>query len=105
MRQLKGPHLLHVVTKKGKGYAPAEQDPIGYHAVSKFDPSNTSQPAKKTGKPSFSNIFGQWICDMAAKDNKLQAITPAMREGLDSVQFLNLIRIVILMSLLPNNMR
>ncbi|RVU37202.1 1-deoxy-D-xylulose-5-phosphate synthase [Rheinheimera riviphila] len=87
MRMLKGPQLLHVVTKKGKGYAPAEQDPIGYHAVSKFDPSSTSQPAKKAGKPSFSNIFGNWICDMAAQDNKLQAITPAMREGSDLVRF------------------
>ncbi|MFN6970070.1 MAG: 1-deoxy-D-xylulose-5-phosphate synthase [Rheinheimera sp.] len=87
MRQLKGPQLLHVVTKKGKGYAPAEQDPIGYHAVSKFDPSNTSQPAKKAGKPTFSNIFGNWICDMAAQDKKLQAITPAMREGSDLVRF------------------
>lgn len=87
MRMLKGPQLLHVVTKKGKGYAPAEQDPIGYHAVSKFDPSSTSQPAKKAGKPSFSNIFGNWICDMAAQDKKLQAITPAMREGSDLVRF------------------
>jgi 1-deoxy-D-xylulose-5-phosphate synthase len=87
MRQLKGPQLLHVVTKKGKGYAPAEQDPIGYHAVSKFDPSSSSQPAKKAGKPSFSNIFGNWICDMAAQDTKLQAITPAMREGSDLVRF------------------
>lgn len=87
MRMLKGPQLLHVVTKKGKGYAPAEQDPIGYHAVSKFDPSSTSQPAKKAGNPSFSNIFGNWICDMAAQDKKLQAITPAMREGSDLVRF------------------
>lgn len=87
MRQLKGPQLLHVVTKKGKGYAPAEQDPIGYHAVSKFDPTSTSQPAKKAGNPSFSNIFGNWICDMAAQDQKLQAITPAMREGSDLVRF------------------
>jgi 1-deoxy-D-xylulose-5-phosphate synthase len=87
MRQLKGPQLLHVVTKKGKGYAPAEQDPIGYHAVSKFDPSSTAQPAKKAGNPSFSNIFGNWICDMAAQDKKLQAITPAMREGSDLVRF------------------
>jgi 1-deoxy-D-xylulose-5-phosphate synthase len=87
MRQLKGPQLLHVVTKKGKGYAPAEQDPIGYHAVSKFDPTSMSQPAKKAGKPSFSNIFGNWICDMAAQDQKLQAITPAMREGSDLVRF------------------
>lgn len=87
MRQLKGPQLLHVVTKKGKGYAPAEQDPIGYHAVSKFDPTSQTQPAKKAGKPSFSNIFGQWVCDMAAQDPKLQAITPAMREGSDLVAF------------------
>ncbi len=87
MRQLKGPQLLHVVTKKGKGYAPAEQDPIGYHAVSKFDPTAQAQPAKKAGRPSFSNIFGQWICDMAAQDPKLQGITPAMREGSDLVQF------------------
>jgi 1-deoxy-D-xylulose-5-phosphate synthase len=87
MRQLKGPQLLHVVTKKGKGYAPAEQDPIGYHAVSKFDPASEAQPAKKAGRPSFSNIFGQWICDMAAEDPKLQGITPAMREGSDLVQF------------------
>ena len=87
MRQLKGPQLLHVVTKKGKGYAPAEQDPIGYHAVSKFDPSEQNTPAKKAGKPNFSNIFGNWVCDMAAQDAKLQAITPAMREGSDLVRF------------------
>lgn len=87
MRQLKGPQLLHIVTKKGKGYAPAEADPIGYHAVSKFDPSASSQPAKKAGLPSFSNIFGQWICDMAEQDERLQAITPAMREGSDLVAY------------------
>lgn len=87
MRNLKGPQLLHVVTKKGKGYLPAEQDPIGYHAVSKFDPAAQCQPAKKAGKATFSNIFGQWICDMAAVDPKLQGITPAMREGSDLVQF------------------
>lgn len=87
MRQLKGPQLLHIVTKKGKGYAPAEADPIGYHAVAKFDPSTNSQPAKKPGLPSFSNVFGQWICDMAAQDERLQAITPAMREGSDLVAF------------------
>lgn len=87
MRQLKGPQLLHVVTKKGKGYAPAEADPIGYHAVAKFDPTISKQPEKKAGKPSFSNIFGQWICDMAAQDERLQGITPAMREGSDLVAF------------------
>ncbi|WP_337840391.1 1-deoxy-D-xylulose-5-phosphate synthase [Rheinheimera sp.] len=87
MRNMKGPQLLHVVTKKGKGYLPAEKDPIGYHAVSKFDPSEQKQPEKKAGKPSFSNVFGQWICDMAAADPKLQGITPAMREGSDLVRF------------------
>ncbi|WP_019674762.1 1-deoxy-D-xylulose-5-phosphate synthase [Arsukibacterium perlucidum] len=87
MRNLKGPQLLHIVTKKGKGYAPAEADPIGYHAVAKFDPDASSQPVKKAGKPTFSNIFGQWLCDMAAQDERLQGITPAMREGSDMVQF------------------
>ncbi|TXH93865.1 MAG: 1-deoxy-D-xylulose-5-phosphate synthase [Rheinheimera sp.] len=86
MRQLKGPQLLHIVTKKGKGYAPAEQDPIGWHAVSKFDPASQMQP-KKAASPSFSNIFGNWLCDMAAKDKLLHAITPAMREGSDLVRF------------------
>ena len=87
MRNLKGPQLLHIVTKKGKGYAPAEADPIGYHAVAKFNPDETKQPAKKASLPSFSNIFGNWICDMAAQDERLQAITPAMREGSDLVRF------------------
>ncbi len=87
MRNMKGPQLLHIVTKKGKGYAPAEADPIGYHAVSKFDPSATKQPQKKASAPNFSNIFGSWICDMAAQDERLQAITPAMREGSDLVRF------------------
>ena len=87
MRNLKGPQLLHIVTKKGKGYAPAESDPIGYHAVAKFNPDDTKQPAKKAGLPTFSNIFGSWVCDMAAQDERLQAITPAMREGSDLVRF------------------
>lgn len=87
MRTLKGPQLLHVVTKKGKGYQPAEQDPIGYHAVSQFDPTSTSLPNKKVSKPSFSNVFGRWVCDMAEHDHRLHAITPAMREGSDLVEF------------------
>uniref|UniRef100_A0A486XU74 1-deoxy-D-xylulose-5-phosphate synthase n=1 Tax=Rheinheimera sp. BAL341 TaxID=1708203 RepID=A0A486XU74_9GAMM len=87
MRNLKGPQLLHIVTKKGKGYAPAEADPIGYHAVAKFNPDDARQPAKKASLPSFSNIFGNWICDMAAEDERLQAITPAMREGSDLVRY------------------
>ncbi len=87
MRNLKGPQLLHIVTKKGKGYAPAEADPIGYHAVSKFNPDEAKQPTKKASLPTFSNIFGSWICDMAETDERLQAITPAMREGSDLVRF------------------
>ncbi|MDX1538095.1 1-deoxy-D-xylulose-5-phosphate synthase [Arsukibacterium sp.] len=87
MRNLKGPQLLHIVTKKGKGYAPAEADPIGYHAVAKFDPDASSQPVKKAGKPTFSNVFGNWLCDMAEQDERLQGITPAMREGSDLVKF------------------
>ncbi len=87
MRQLKGPQLLHVMTKKGKGYEPAEKDPIGYHGVPKFNPDDDCLPPKKDGKPTFSNIFGDWLCDTAAADNKLVGITPAMREGSGMVEF------------------
>ncbi|CAJ1881376.1 1-deoxy-D-xylulose-5-phosphate synthase [Aeromonas veronii] len=87
MRNLKGPQLLHVKTKKGKGYEPAEKDPIGYHAVPKFNPDDCSLPKASSAKPTFSAIFGQWLCDMAAKDEKLVGITPAMREGSGLVKF------------------
>ncbi|WBA15415.1 1-deoxy-D-xylulose-5-phosphate synthase [Salinivibrio proteolyticus] len=87
MRNLKGPQFLHVMTKKGKGYAPAEKDPIGYHAVPKFDPSVHSLPKSKPASPTFSNVFGDWLCDMAEQDDKLLAITPAMREGSGMVRF------------------
>lgn len=87
MRQLKGPQLLHVMTKKGNGYGPAEKDPIGYHGVPKFNPEDDCLPPKKDGKPTFSNIFGDWLCDTAAADNKLVGITPAMREGSGMVEF------------------
>ena len=87
MRQLKGPQLLHVMTKKGKGYDPAEKDPIGYHGVPKFNPEDDCLPKSKSSKPTFSNIFGQWLCDTAAVDNKLVGITPAMREGSGMVEF------------------
>ena len=86
MKDLTGPQFLHIVTKKGKGYGPAEKDPIGYHGVGKFDPSLDYMP-KAGGKPSYSNIFGDWLCDMAARDAKLMAITPAMREGSGMVRF------------------
>ncbi len=87
MRELKGPQFLHIMTKKGKGYEPAEKDPIGYHGVPKFDPSHSSLPKSSGGKPSFSKIFGDFLCDMAAQDPKLMAITPAMREGSGMVRF------------------
>ncbi|KJY83739.1 1-deoxy-D-xylulose-5-phosphate synthase [Vibrio galatheae] len=87
MRELKGPQFLHIMTKKGKGYEPAEKDPIGYHGVPKFDPSHTSLPKSSGGKPSYSKIFGDFLCDMAAQDPKLMAITPAMREGSGMVRF------------------
>ncbi len=87
MRQLKGPQLLHVMTKKGKGYDPAEKDPIGYHGVPKFNPEDDCLPKSKSSKPTFSNIFGQWLCDTAAVDKKLVGITPAMREGSGMVEF------------------
>ncbi|MFM2482262.1 1-deoxy-D-xylulose-5-phosphate synthase [Celerinatantimonas sp. YJH-8] len=86
MRDLKGPQLLHIITKKGKGYLPAERDPISYHAVSPFDPQSTQLP-KKTSTTTFSGVFGNWICDMAEQDPKLMGITPAMREGSGMVEF------------------
>jgi len=86
MRSHSGPQLLHVMTKKGKGYKQAELDPIGYHAVPKFKP-NESLPVAKPTSPSFSAIFGQWLNDMADQDEKLTAITPAMREGSGMVEF------------------
>jgi 1-deoxy-D-xylulose-5-phosphate synthase len=87
MRSLEGPQLLHVVTKKGKGYDPAEKDPIKWHGPGPFDPvSGTIFKEKATG-PSYSQVFGQWLCDMAAADPKIVAITPAMREGSGLVEY------------------
>lgn len=87
MRMMQGPKLLHVVTKKGKGYEQAEQDPIKFHAVPKFNPQEQKLPSSGSSKPTFSKIFGDWMCDMAAQDPKLVGITPAMREGSGLVQF------------------
>tara|TARA_B100000700_G_scaffold145445_2_gene161854 strand:+ start:4579 stop:6423 length:1845 start_codon:yes stop_codon:yes gene_type:complete len=87
MKHLRGPQLLHVVTQKGKGYRPAEADPIGYHGVPKFDPAQSTLPSKKPGIPSYSEVFGDWLCDHAQSDAKLMAITPAMREGSGMVKF------------------
>jgi 1-deoxy-D-xylulose-5-phosphate synthase len=87
MRSLKGPQLLHIATKKGKGYHAAEQDPIKYHAVPKFNPADTNLPASKPSLPTYSKIFGDWLCKTAEHDEKLVAITPAMREGSGMVEF------------------
>ena len=87
MRDLDGPQFLHVVTKKGKGFAPAEADPIGYHAITKLEPINAPAAPKQTSGPKYSSVFGQWLCDMAATDPRLVGITPAMKEGSDLVAF------------------
>jgi 1-deoxy-D-xylulose-5-phosphate synthase len=88
MRDLEGPQFLHVITKKGKGFAPAEVDPIGYHAITKLEPINAPAAApKKPSGPKYSSVFGQWLCDMAAEDPRLVGITPAMKEGSDLVAF------------------
>ena len=87
LKTLKGPQLLHIITTKGKGYELAEGDQIGYHAVGPFDPSKglVSKPGAK--KPTYTDVFGEWLCDMAAADPKLMGITPAMREGSGLVRF------------------
>ncbi|WP_150302293.1 1-deoxy-D-xylulose-5-phosphate synthase [Pseudomonas profundi] len=87
MRGLPGPQLLHVVTQKGKGFSPAEADPIGYHAITKLEPSRSASPPSGPAKLKYSAVFGQWLCDMAALDKRLVGITPAMKEGSDLVAF------------------
>ena len=87
MRDLEGPQFLHVVTKKGKGFAPAELDPIGYHAITKLEPPSDNPAPKKPSGPKYSNVFGRWLCDMAEQDARLVGITPAMKEGSDLVAF------------------
>jgi 1-deoxy-D-xylulose-5-phosphate synthase len=86
IRQLPGPQFLHVVTKKGKGYEPAEANPCLYHGVTRFDPED-GVAQKSAGKPSYTQVFGDWLCDMAAADSRLVGITPAMREGSGLVRF------------------
>jgi len=86
IKLLDGPQFLHVVTRKGAGYKVAEEDPILYHGVGKFDPEK-GIVAKAAGKPAYTQIFGDWLCDMAAQDSRLIGITPAMREGSGLVRF------------------
>ncbi len=87
LRTLKGPQLLHVITTKGKGYELAEGDQIGYHAVSPFDPTQGVVAKGGAKKPTYTDVFGDWLCDMAAAEPKLMGITPAMREGSGLVRF------------------
>lgn len=87
LRAINGPRLLHVVTRKGKGYKLAEDEPVGYHGVGIFDPSCGLKPVKPGGGLSYTQIFGEWLCDMAAEDERLIGITPAMREGSGLVEF------------------
>ena len=87
LRQLHGPQFLHVVTRKGKGYAPAEADPIKWHGPGPFDPASGTIFKEKASGPTYSQIFGQWLCDMAARDPRIIGVTPAMREGSGLVEF------------------
>jgi 1-deoxy-D-xylulose-5-phosphate synthase len=87
LQQIKGPRLLHVVTKKGKGYEPAEADPCTYHGVSAFNLQTGLVASNKKSTPTYTQVFGQWLCDMAERDPRLVGITPAMREGSGLVAF------------------
>ncbi len=87
LKHLQGPQFLHVVTKKGQGYKLAEADPIAYHGPGKFDPAVGLVPPATPAKQTFTQVFGQWLCDMAEKDPRLVGITPAMREGSGLVEF------------------
>ncbi len=87
LKNLEGPQFLHVVTKKGQGYELAEADPVAYHGPGKFDPAVGLVPATSVAKTTFTQVFGQWLCDMAAQDPLLVGITPAMREGSGMVSF------------------
>src|SRR5512140_3734414 len=85
--ELKGPQFLHVVTRKGQGYKLAEADPVLYHGVSKFKPDDGIVGGKSGGSPTYTQVFGDWLCDMAENDQRLIGITPAMREGSGLVRF------------------
>ena len=87
VRQLKGPQLLHIITQKGKGYGPAEQNPTLWHGVPKFNPNEGTLPISKKVAPTYSKIFGDWLCEMAENDKRLMAITPAMGEGSGMTEF------------------
>lgn len=86
LKDRSGPQFLHVITKKGKGFEPAEGDPIGYHAINKIEP-DPKPNTEKSKRPKYCNVFGKWVCDAAEQDDRLVAITPAMKEGSDLIDF------------------
>ena len=87
IKKLRGPQFLHIITRKGQGYKLAEEDPITYHGPGKFDPAEGIKKSSGSGKPTYSQVFGDWLCDMAKQDERLVGITPAMREGSGMVRF------------------
>ena len=87
MRDMEGPQLLHIITQKGKGFQPAEKDPVGYHAINKIEATPPVTPASNPQKPKYQQVFGDWLCDMAEADDKLIGITPAMGEGSGMAEF------------------
>ena len=87
LKDIKGPVLMHTITHKGKGFAPAEDDPVGYHALTKIEPKPEINGSAKPKKPKYQQVFGDWLCDMAERDSKLIGITPAMCEGSGMVEF------------------
>ncbi|MCB1713781.1 MAG: 1-deoxy-D-xylulose-5-phosphate synthase [Candidatus Competibacteraceae bacterium] len=87
LSELRGPRLLHILTRKGKGYKLAEAEPVAYHGVSAFNPAQGLPPSKPSNSPTYTQVFGDWLCDMAEQDSRLVAITPAMREGSGLVQY------------------
>ena len=86
MKSMTGPRFLHIATQKGKGFKPAEGEPIAYHGIGPFNP-DTGKVEKKPSQRTYTQVFGDWLCDMAAEDNRLIGITPAMREGSGLVRF------------------
>ncbi|NND45478.1 MAG: 1-deoxy-D-xylulose-5-phosphate synthase, partial [Xanthomonadales bacterium] len=87
VQSVEGPNLLHIITAKGKGYAPAEKDPVAYHAVGPFNRAKGVEKKPAPAQPTYTAVFGEWLCDMAEQDHSLMAITPAMREGSGLVTF------------------
>ncbi|TGS74344.1 1-deoxy-D-xylulose-5-phosphate synthase N-terminal domain-containing protein, partial [Mesorhizobium sp. M8A.F.Ca.ET.181.01.1.1] len=87
IKELRGPQFLHVVTKKGQGYKLAEADPVLYHGPGKFNPAEGIKPAVSPSKKTYTQVFGEWLCDAAELDARVVGITPAMREGSGMVEF------------------